>query len=209
MPSSAWDDCCPPPQQRSRLLDRLRLADRIDVKFLGPFNPHLVAKDAVNHCRRWMISDFRPIPVVSVCLFPYSSIFQTNDGPAGQPLKGAIHATYKQIHLSVGLCGSFRCSFLFSGLFSNLAVDLEPGIESLDLVCRELIQACSLEFLRGHHFLDAARHLRWRCSCRFDTGQHHAKSKVYAPEYSTAANLHDIEIGNRDSRMLAPGRIAS
>src|SRR6266550_7925504 len=182
MPSSVWDDCCRRAPPRSRLLDRLRLPDRIDVKFLGAFNPHFVAKDAVNHRGRWMISDFRPIPVVSVCLFPYSSIFQTNDGPAGQPLKGAIHATYKQIHLSVGLCGSFRCSFLFSGLFSNLAVALEPGIESLDLVSRELIQACSLEFVRRHHFLDAARHLRRRCTGRFDPDQHHAKSKAYAPK---------------------------
>src|SRR6266550_2045577 len=182
MPSSAWDDCWTQTPRRSRLLDRLRLAHRIDVKFLGAFNPHLVAKDAVNHCSRWMISDFRPIPVVSVCLFPYSSIFQTNDGPAGQSVEGAIHATYKQIHLGVGLCGSFRCSFLFSGLFSNLAVALEPGIEFLDLVCRELIQACSLEFVQRHHFLDAARHLWRRCTCLFDTGQHYAKSKAYAPE---------------------------
>ena len=158
------------------------LAHRIDVKFLGAFNPHLVAKDAVNHCGRWMISDFRPIPVVSVCLFPCSSIFQTNDGPAGQPLKGAIHATYKQIHLGVGLCGSFRSSFLFSGLFSDLAVALEPGIEFLQLFRRQLIQACSLEFFRRHHFLDAARRLWLRCTCRCDTGQHCAKSKAYAPE---------------------------
>src|SRR5439155_19034826 len=72
-----------------------------------------------------------------------------------------------------------------------------------------LIQPCGLEFVRRHHFLDAARHLRLRCTCRFDTGQHHAKTKVYASKESTAANLHDTEKGNRDSRMLAPVTIAS
>src|SRR6516162_5928891 len=124
MPNSAWVDCCRPLPQRSRLLDRLRMPDRIDVKFLGPFNPHLVAKDAVNHCGRWMISDFRPIPIVSVCLSPYGSILQMNHRPAVQSVEGAIHATYKQIHLGVGLCGSFRCSFLFGGLFGDLPIAL-------------------------------------------------------------------------------------
>src|SRR4029077_19428068 len=123
--------------------------------------------------------------------------------------KGTVHATDKQIHLGVGLCGSFRSSFLFSGLFSDLAVALEPGIEFLQLFRRQLIQACSLEFFRRHHFLDAARHLWLRCTRRFDTAQHHAKSKAYAPEKNTAANLHDIEIGNPDSRMLTPGGRAS
>src|SRR5437764_2778172 len=146
MPSLAWDDCCRPSPRLSRLLDRLLLADRIYVKVLGPFNPHLVAKDAVNHCGRWMISDFRPIPVVSVCLFPYGSIFQMNHRPAGQSVEGAIHPTYKQIHLGVGLCGSFRCSFLFGGLFGDLAITLYPRIEFLEFVRRELVQPRGLEF---------------------------------------------------------------
>src|SRR5437762_9055918 len=124
MPSLAWDDYCRPRPRPSRWPDRLLLPDRIDVKVLGSFNPHLVAKDAVNHCGRWMISDFRPIPVFSVCLSPYSSILQPNHRPAGQSVEGSIHATYKQIHLGVGLCGNFRCSFLFGGLFGDLAIAL-------------------------------------------------------------------------------------
>src|SRR5882724_5416038 len=180
MPSSAWDDCYRQTPRRSRLLDRLRLADRIDIEFLGPFDPHLIAENTVNYCSPRVIRDSSAKPVVCVRLFPYRTVFQTNDGPAGQSVEGAIHATYKQIHLGVGLCGNFRSSFLFGGLLSNLAVALEPSIEPLDLVCRELIQSCSLEFIRRHHFLDAAGHLRWRCTRGFDGGQHHAKSKAYA-----------------------------
>src|SRR5438046_2199629 len=180
MPNSAWDACCRPPPQRSRLPDRLRMPDWIDVKFLGPFNPHLVAEDTVNYGSSRVIRIFRPIPVVRVCLLPYRSIFQTNDRPAGQSVEGTIHATYKQIHLGVGLCGSFRCSFLFGGLFSDLAVTLKPGIEFLELVRRQLIQACGLEFIRRHHFLDAARHLWLRRTCRLNTCQHHATRSGYA-----------------------------
>jgi hypothetical protein len=65
-------------------------------------------------------------------------------------------------------------------LFGDLAVTLQPGIEFLELVRRQLIQPCGFEFIRRHHFLDAARHFWLRSSCRFDTGQHHAKTKVYA-----------------------------
>src|SRR5438874_5708141 len=180
MPSLAWDACFRPPPPRSRLLDRLRVPDWIDVKFLGPFNPHLIAEDTVNYGSSRVIRIFRPIPVIRVCLLPYRSIFQTNHRPAGQSVEGTIHATYKQIQLGVGLCGSFRCSFLFGGLFSDLAVTLEPGIEFLELVCRKLIQACRLEFVRRHHFLDAARYFWRRCTCRLDTGQRHAKPKGYA-----------------------------
>src|SRR6185503_19131612 len=131
MPNSVWGDYSRRAPPRSRSLDRLPLPDRIDVKFLGAFNPHLIAKDAVNDRGCGMIRDLRAIPVIGVGLFPYSSIFQTNHGPAGQPVKLAVHATYKQIHLGVGLCGSFRRSFLFSGLLSRRAIALEPGIELL------------------------------------------------------------------------------
>src|SRR5437762_6346931 len=124
MPSLAWDACCRPAPQRSRLLDRLRMPNWIDVEFLGPFNPHLVAEDTVNDCGRRVIRIFRPETVIRVGLLPYRSIFQTNHRPAGQSVEGTIHATYKQIQLGVGLCGSFRCSFLFGGLFSDLAVTL-------------------------------------------------------------------------------------
>src|SRR4029077_12890798 len=100
-------------------------------------------------------------------------------GPAGQPLKAAINAAHNEVHFCAR---SASRSFLFSGLVSDLAVTLEPGIEFLELVRRQLIQSCGLKFVRRHHFLDAAGHLWLRCSCRFDTGQHHAKSKAYAPE---------------------------
>ena len=58
----------------------------------------------------------------------------------------------------------------------------EEWTEFLQLVRRKLIQPGGLEFLRRHYFLDAARHLWLRCTRRFETAQHHAKSKACAPE---------------------------
>src|SRR6476619_1038684 len=146
MPSLAWDDCCRRAPPRNRWLDRLPLPDRIDVKFLGAFDPHFVAENAVNDRGCRMIRNFGAIPVIGVGLSPHSSIFQTNHRPAGKSVKLAVHTTYKQIHLGVGLCGSFRCSFLFSGLLSRRAIALKPGIELLQLVSGELTQSRGTEF---------------------------------------------------------------
>src|SRR4029077_9990372 len=117
MPSLAWDDCCPQTPRRSRWLEsrsgrsldrcrekgwignrpcliELRIAHWIDVEFLGPFDPHLIPENAVNYSSCGVIRHARAIPVIRVCLFPYGSILQANDGPAGQPLKAAINAAH-------------------------------------------------------------------------------------------------------------------
>ena len=73
----------------------LGISDGVNVELLGPLNLHLVAKDAVNDRSCWMISYSRPISVLGVSLFPYSSIFQTDQGPAGQSVKGSIHTADK------------------------------------------------------------------------------------------------------------------
>src|SRR5437764_15003314 len=116
MPSLAWDDCCRPPPQRSRLLDRLRMPDWIDVKFLGPFNPHLVAKDTVNYGSSRVIRILRPITVVSVGLLPYRSIFQSNHRPAARSVEGTVHAPCKTTRPGVRLSTSCRYRFLVVGL---------------------------------------------------------------------------------------------
>ena len=76
------------------MLDELRIAHRIDVEFLSPFEPHLIAENTVNYgcCR--VICDARAIPVIRICLFPYRAVFQPNDGPASQALKAAINAAH-------------------------------------------------------------------------------------------------------------------
>src|SRR6266480_368302 len=175
-PSSGWGDYCRPPLQPNRLSDQLRIANRIDVEFLGPFNLHLVAKDAVNDRSCWMISDFRSIPVIGVCLFPYSTVFQTNDRSAGQSVEGAIHAAYKQIHLGALDLRGPRGSFLFG----YLSIALQPGVELLQLLLRELVQTGGLEFFRGHHLLNAAGHFLVGCTSGLGTAENHTNSKHHA-----------------------------
>src|SRR5438128_5302396 len=175
-PSSGWGDCCRPPLQPNRLLDQLRIPDRIDVEFLGPFNLHLVAKDAVNDCSCWMISDFRPIPVIGVCLFPYGAVFQTNHGSAGQSVEGAVHATYKQIHLGALDLRGTRGSFLFG----YLSIALEPGIKLLQLLLRELVQTGGLEFLRGHHLLNTAGHFLVGSTSGLGMTENHTSTEHHA-----------------------------
>src|SRR5439155_8460935 len=179
-PSSGWGDCCRPPPQRIRLPDQLRIANRIDVEFLGPFNLHLVAKDAVNDRSCWMISDFRAIPVIGVCLFPYSAVFQTNHGSAGQSVEGAVHATDKQIHLGALDLRGTRGSFLFG----YLSIALQPGIELLQLLLRELVQTGGLEFFRGHHLLNAAGYFLVGCTSGLGTGEKYTNSKHDGWEYT-------------------------
>ena len=115
-----------------RLVDELRVAHRIDIEFRCPFNTHFVSKDAVKDHGRRMIGHSGSEPVVGICLFPYSPVFQTNHRSAGQPAEVTGHAAYKEIELGA-LCtrGSF--------LLGDLSVTLQPGIEFLQLFRRKLV----------------------------------------------------------------------
>jgi len=68
------------------------IAHWIDVEFLSPFDPHLIAENAVNDRSCRMIRDLRAITVIRICLFPHGPILQANDRPAHQAVKLAIHA---------------------------------------------------------------------------------------------------------------------
>src|SRR5215470_1329766 len=138
MPSSAWGGCYPQTLRPSRWSKQLTTADRIDVKRLRTFNLHFVAENAVNDCGRRVIRILGMKTVVSVGLLPHGTVFQANNGSAGQPVKRAVNATHDDIHFGAGSLGS---SCLFGFLFRDLAVSLEPGIKLLKFVWRELIQS--------------------------------------------------------------------
>src|SRR5437588_9022917 len=106
-----------------------------------------------------MVRDFRPVPVICVCLFPCSAVFQTNYGPSCQTIESSINAAYNQIHLAAL---SARRRFLFGLGLRDFAIALHPGVELLEFVWRELVQTGGLEFLRRHHLLNGARDLLLR-----------------------------------------------
>src|SRR5438132_1333260 len=101
-------------------------------RFRCPFNAHFITKQRVNDSGCRVISYSRTKSVVSICLLPYCSVFQTNHCPAGQAVKGTIHTAHKKIELCA-LCA--RSSFLFG----SLPITLQPGIELLQLSRRQLI----------------------------------------------------------------------
>src|SRR5207247_2192730 len=81
------------------VVDKLRVTDGIDVKFLRHFDLHLITKNAMNNNRCRVIGNFRAIPVIGVCLFPHSAVFQTNHSSASQAGERAVHTAYQHIHL--------------------------------------------------------------------------------------------------------------
>ena len=105
----------------------LRIPDWVDVEFLGSLNLHLVSEDSVNDDGCRMISYFWSISVVGVSLFPYSSVFQTDHGPAGQSVKCSIHTAYKHIELGVLDFRGPLCSLLFG----DFSVALQPCVQLL------------------------------------------------------------------------------
>jgi len=86
---------------------------------------HFVSEDAVNDDGCRMISYLWSISVVGVSLFPYSSVFQMDHGPAGQSVKCSIHTAYKHIELGVLNLGGPLCSLLFG----DFSVALQPGVQ--------------------------------------------------------------------------------
>src|SRR6266550_1924583 len=132
MPTLVWRVGCPPSVPPGRLADDLRVAHRIDIEFRRPFNTHFVSKDAVKDHGRRMIGHSGPEPVLGICLFPCSPVFQTNDRSAGQPAEVTGYAAYNKIEL--GALGT-RSSFLLG----DLSVTLQPSIEFLQLFRRKLV----------------------------------------------------------------------
>src|SRR5436305_13712304 len=102
----------------------LRIPDAVDVELLGSLNLHFVPEDAVNDDGCRVISYFWSISVVGVSLFPYSSVFQMDHGPAGQSVKCSIHTAYKHIELAVL---DLRCP-LSGLLFCDFSVALQPCV---------------------------------------------------------------------------------
>src|SRR6266540_438810 len=109
----------------------LGISDRVDVEFLGSFNLHFVAENAVNDDGCRMISYLWAISVVGVSLFPYGPIFQTNHGPSRQSVKGSIDTAYKQIELGALRPGR---GLLFGGLLGDFPVALQPGVQLLSFL---------------------------------------------------------------------------
>src|SRR6266480_2080468 len=177
MPSLVWLRSLPPRRRRTRSDKKRELLGShwIDVELGHPFDPHFVTKTRADYARRRVVRVRRAIMVVSVRLFPNSAVFKSDNRMSLEAFNSPVDATHGRIEPGhCGFLGLFGC--LHSGLLdlllglglrffgrfllSALAITLQVCVEMLQLVLAQFIQACGLEFLRPHRFLDTTGRFR-------------------------------------------------
>ena len=144
------------------------------VDFLGTFDLHFVAEDAVNGHGCRAIRTLERYPSSAFACFHTGRSSKRINSSAGQSVKSPIYAAYQKIELGAR---RDRRSFLGGSFLGNVSVALQPGVQFLQFLRRKFVQTGRFEFAGRHHFLNAARHFLRRRKSGCDASEHHAKAK--------------------------------